>query len=201
MSFPKQLNIGSGKNFRDDFLNLDIDEYWEPDIIHDLNKPLPKGENQKFNTRRLGEIEIKRSMFEKIIAYDVLEHISNLTVCMKSCLDLLKEGSIFEINVPYDLSLGAWQDPTHVRAFNENSWLYYTDWFWYMGWTEARFITDKLNLKLSKFGAQLQANGKDIQVIARTPRAIDSMLVHLKKVALNEKDRKQLERFKGKARN
>jgi len=66
---------------------------------------------------------------------------------MKSCLDLLKVGGIFEINVPYDLSLGAWQDQTHVRAFNENSWLYYTDWFWDMGWTEARFTSDKLNRK------------------------------------------------------
>jgi len=22
---------------------------------------------------------------------------------------------------------------------NENSWLYYTDWFWYLGWFEHRF--------------------------------------------------------------
>jgi hypothetical protein len=22
---------------------------------------------------------------------------------------------------------------------NENSWLYYTDWFWYLGWLEHRF--------------------------------------------------------------
>lgn len=33
----------------------------------------------------------------------------------------------------------AWQDPTHVRALNENSWTYYTDWFWYLGWYEHRF--------------------------------------------------------------
>ena len=198
MSFPKQLNIGSGKNVKDNFLNLDIDDCWEPDVICDLNKPLPQGKSQKFKTKRFGEIEIKKNMFEKIIAYDVLEHILNLNVCMKSCLDLLKEGGIFEINVPYDLSLGAWQDPMHVRAFNENSWLYYTDWFWYMGWTEARFVSDKLNLKLSQFGIQLQAAGKGIQEILRTPRAVDSMLVRLKKVPLSEKDQRQLERFLGK---
>ena len=33
----------------------------------------------------------------------------------------------------------AWQDPTHVRAMNENSWIYYCDWFWYLGWVEHRF--------------------------------------------------------------
>ena len=200
MSIPKKLNIGSGKNFKDGFLNLDINGYWEPDIICDLNEPFPQGQSQKFKTRRFGGIEIKKNMFENIIAYDVLEHISNLTVCMKSCLDLLKEGGIFEVRVPYDLSLGAWQDPTHVRSFNENSWLYYTDWFWYMGWTEARFVSHKLNLELSQFGIQLQKSGKDIQEIMRTPRAVDSMLVQLKKVSLSEADLKQLEHFRGKRR-
>jgi len=117
---------------------------------------------------------------------------------MKSCLDILKEGNILEIAVPYDLSLGAWQDPTHVRAFNENSWLYYTDWFWYMGWTEYRFTTDKLNFKPSQLGIQLQTGGKEIQEIARTPRAVDSMLVQLKKVPLSKQDYQQLEYFRGK---
>ncbi len=200
MSIPKQLNIGSGKNFKDGFLNLDINGYWEPDIIYDLNEPLPQGKSQKIETRRFGEIEIQKNMFENIIAYDVLEHISNLTVCMKSCLDLLKEGGIFEVSVPYDLSLGAWQDPTHVRSFNENSWLYYTDWFWYMGWTEARFVSHKLNLKLSQLGIQLQSGGKDMQEILRTPRAVDSMIVQLKKVSLSEADLQQLEHFLGKTR-
>jgi hypothetical protein len=200
MPFPKQLNIGSGKNYKEDFLNLDSDDYWKPDIIYDLNNPLPQGKSQKINAGRFGEIEITKNLFEKIIAYDVLEHITKLTVCMKSCLDLLKEDGIFEINVPYDLSLGAWQDPLHVRAFNENSWLYYTDWFWYMGWTEARFVSHKLNLKLSQFGLQLQEGGKNTQEIMRAPRAVDAMLVQLKKVPLSAGDRQQLEHFSGKSR-
>jgi len=200
MPFPKQLNIGSGKSFKEDFLNLDCDDFWKPDIIYDLNNPLPQGKSQKFDTGRFGEVEIKKNLFEKIIAYDVLEHIMNLIVCMKSCLDILKEDGIFEINVPYDLSLGAWQDPLHVRAFNENSWLYYTDWFWYMGWTEARFVSHKLNLTLSQFGLQLQESGKHTPEIMRTPRAVDSMLVQLKKVPLSAGDRQQLEHFSGKLR-
>ncbi len=42
MEFPKQLNIGSGKNFRNDFLNPDISEYWKPDIVFDLYIPILK---------------------------------------------------------------------------------------------------------------------------------------------------------------
>jgi len=43
---------------------------------------------------------------------------------MTNCLKLLRVGGVFKILVPYDLSYGAWQDPTHIRAFNERSWLY-----------------------------------------------------------------------------
>jgi SAM-dependent methyltransferase len=200
MSFPKQLNIGSGKDFREDFLNLDSNVYWEPDIICDINFPLPQGSSQTFDTTRFGEIEITKNMFEKIIAFDVLEHIPNLHICIKSCIDLLKEGGILEISVPYDLSLGAWQDPFHVRAFNENSWLYFTDWFWYMGWTEARFVKENLVLNLNQLGLQLQASDKDLQEIIRTPRAVDSMFIQLKKIALTIEDRQALQHFRGKPR-
>ncbi|MEA2085114.1 MAG: TylF/MycF/NovP-related O-methyltransferase [Thermodesulfobacteriota bacterium] len=199
MTFPKQINIGSGKDFRDDFLNIDVNDYWAPDIVCDLDEPLPEGEEIRFTTGRFGEIMLQKGSFKKILANDVLEHVADLTVLMKTCLDFLQEGGILEINVPYDLSLGAWQDPTHVRAFNENSWLYYTDWFWYLGWSEDRFILDRdLSFNLSELGRLLQRAGKDIQEIMRTPRAVDSMLVFLKKVRLTSEDVRQLEHCRGK---
>jgi len=58
---------------------------------------------------------------------------------MTNALALLQVGGAFSIEVPYEKALTAWQDPTHLRALNENSWLYYTDWFWYLGWFEHRF--------------------------------------------------------------
>ena len=45
----------------------------------------------------------------------------------------------FLVEVPYEHAPEAWQDPTHVRAMNENSWKYFTVWFWYLGWFEHRF--------------------------------------------------------------
>jgi hypothetical protein len=54
--------------------------------------------------------------------------VRDLPQLMGNFLNLLVEEGELEIVVPYDLSLGAWQDPTHVRAFNENSWRYYCDW-------------------------------------------------------------------------
>ncbi len=117
-------------------------------------------------------------MFEVILANDVLEHIPNLVDAMTNCKELLKVGGQMRIHVPYDMSLGAWQDPTHVRAFNENSWKYYTEWHWYLGWPD-RFELTTLEMRLSKVGEALELPQDEI---IRTPRAVDSMYVVLTKV-------------------
>lgn len=110
---------------------------------------------------------------------------------MTTCLRLLKVGGVFEIAVPYDLSYGAWQDPTHVRAFNERSWLYYTDWFWYMNWDTWRFDLKTLQFVLSPIGVSMHQQGLDQDAILRTPRAVDSMKVELVKRVLSDQERNE----------
>ena len=189
-NFPKKLNLGSGKDWREDHFNVDVDSYWEPDAVMDFNHPLPIG--KAVQTQRFGTIVLENNSFEEIITNDVLEHISSLTTAMHSCLNLLKVGGLFRICVPYDLSWGAWQDPTHVRAFNERSWLYYTDWFWYMGWTEARFDLVKFDLKLSPVGEELQKQKMKGEELVRYPRAVDHMQVILQKRLLTEAEKDQV---------
>lgn len=186
---PVCLNLGSGKDVRDDCLNIDVNESFSPDAICDLSKATGLASGIRLETRRFGQIMLRPGMFDKIIANDVLEHVPDLMAMMTSCLSLLRTGGHFEISVPYDLSYGAWQDPTHVRAFNERSWLYYTDWFWYMGWSDFRFEIASFNFVPSPFGEALRAKGHDREDILRTPRAIDSMHVVLRKVALSAEDR------------
>ena len=187
---PANLNLGSGKDWRENYFNVDFDPYWEPDAVLDFGKPLPI--NQSLDTDRFGKIVLENNFFDEIIANDSLEHIPNLMMAMSSCLNLLKVGGSFHISVPYDLSWGAWQDPTHVRAFNERSWLYYTDWFWYMGWTEARFDLVQFNLDLSPIGESLrqqQVKGEDL---VRHPRAVNQMRVVLRKRLLTEAEKQQV---------
>lgn len=185
--YPKRLNLGSGKLFKDDYLNVDCDPFWRPDVVADLNAPFPPREVAQ--TSRFGEIRIEPGSFEEIVARDVLEHIPNLVICMNSCLSLLTPGGRMHIIVPYDLSHGAWQDPTHVRAFNERSWTYYTEWYWYLGWQEARFELTRLEFVRSDLGEKLFADGVDEETILRTPRAVDAMEVTLKKILLSDKEK------------
>jgi SAM-dependent methyltransferase len=180
---PTVLHLGSGKSFRPDWLNLDANPAWKPDIVADLNQPLPRT-GEVFRTERFGPVELRAGSFQAIVACDVLEHIRDLETCMTSCLDLLVPGGVFVIEVPYDLSYGAWQDPTHVRAFNERSWLYYTDWCWYLGWDRFHFGLQKLDMALSDVGRAMRERGVATSEILRQPRAVDAMHVELVKQAL-----------------
>lgn len=185
--FPGILNLGSGKDWRDNCLNLDISEIARPDALFDVAAPLES--NTLLQTTRFGQIRLEENVFDAIVANDVPEHIPDLVKAMSNCLQLLKPGGTFHIHVPYDLSLGAWQDPTHVRAFNENSWLYYTDWrYGYFGWTEARFEQLSLEFHLSESGKQMSADGRALEELLRTPRAVDGMSVVLRKRYLLESE-------------
>jgi SAM-dependent methyltransferase len=172
-SYPRHLNLGSGKDFRQDCLNADIQAIKNPDWVLDITK-VPWEETI---STRFGEIKVEQGMFDSITANDVLEHIPDLVKAMTNCKDLLVEGGEFHIHVPYDLSLGAWQDPTHVRAFNENSWIYYTDWHWYLGWKD-KFVVKELQLVKSKLAEEMNISDQMLTIL---PRMVDSMKVVLVK--------------------
>ena len=173
-----KLNLGSGKDWRKDCINADIQPEKKPDWVLDITK-VPWGE---VIDTRLGRFAVEKGMVTEIIANDVLEHIPDLVTAMTNCRDLLKRGGEMHIHVPYDLSLGAWQDPTHVRAFNENSWLYYTDWSWYLGWPESeKFTCTQMGFELSELGHELLESKMPKETVLRTPRAVDALQVILRK--------------------
>jgi SAM-dependent methyltransferase len=134
---PPYVNLGSGKDYKPGWLNLDVLERAEPDLVLDL------GRAQSFpieTTTRFGSpLRLEAGSVQAIVANNVLEHVPDLPQLMGNALALLAEGGLFEIEVPYEKAPTAWQDPTHLRALNEQSWIYYTEWFWYLGWFEHRF--------------------------------------------------------------
>ena len=165
---PRMINLGSGKSWTPAYLNIDVDPKWDPDLLADISDP--QWLDKAFVCPRFGVQRLSRGGFDVIVTNDVLEHIPDLPAFMTSCLALLGEGGRMLVSVPHDLSYGAWQDPTHVRAFNERSWLYYTDWHWYLGWTEARFELQSLEMVLSPLGqslAQSHAAGRRAPPAAR----------------------------------
>ncbi len=138
---PTRIHLGSGKDYRSGWLNLDVIARAEPDLVLDLSQPLVLP--QRVDSPVAGPLLLEGGQVDAIVANNVLEHVADLSQLMTNCLALLKTGGELVIDVPYEHAPTAWQDPTHLRAMNENSWLYYTDWFWYLGWFEHRFAVVK----------------------------------------------------------
>ncbi|WP_374316709.1 methyltransferase domain-containing protein [Aquabacterium sp.] len=137
---PNRINLGSGKDYKPGWLNIDILERAQPDLLLDLGREVswPVQASTSFG----GDMLLEAGHAELIYANNVLEHVPDLPALMGNCLALLKTGGRFIIEVPYEHAPTAWQDPTHIRALNERSWIYYTDWFWYLGWFDYRFRQD-----------------------------------------------------------
>jgi len=170
-----RLNIGSGRDWRDNCINADISDRVGADWVMDITQ-ISWGQTVP---TRLGVVTVQRDLFDEIYAMDVLEHVSDLPMAMTNCRDLLKLGGHMHIRVPYDLSWGAWQDPTHRRAFNERSWIYYTDWARYLGWFQTRFELITLDYEISDHGKSLNLPPEQLTTC---PRAIDAMNVVFRKV-------------------
>lgn len=105
-----KINIGCGLNIRPSYINYDLIPLHQSVIKHDLeNMNLPHADNS----------------VEKIIAQDVLEHISNLSRVMNDCHRVLKPGGEFIIRVPHFTYHCAFEDPTHCRRFTIESFKYF----------------------------------------------------------------------------
>jgi hypothetical protein len=83
-----------------------------------------------------------------------------------------------------------------VRAFNENSFAYYCEWSWYLGWETHRFDKRRVDLRLSEFGQQLMAAEVPLDELKRTPRAVDTVVAELVKRPLDDQDRAELLRYR-----
>ena len=176
---PAWLHAGSGKDFRPDCLNVDINPAMNADLTLDLSQPLDP--SAKYSTVRFGEVSLKPGSFTRITAFELLEHVRELPTLMRNFLELLCDGGELHISVPYELSYGAWQDPTHVRTFNEKSLIYYSEWAWYLGWRDERFDLISLVFSTSPFADSLTAQGMALEEILRIPRAANGMNVVLRK--------------------
>ncbi len=111
-----KLNLGCGSEKRPGFINIDIDDNFNPDITTDIETGLPFGSNS----------------VDAVIALDFLEYISigKTIFVINEIWRVLKPGGTFEHITPSTDGRGAFQDPTHKSFWNINSWFYFCDGQW-----------------------------------------------------------------------
>lgn len=105
-----KLNLGSGWDKKNGFVNIDIDPGAEPDVVCDiLHMPFREG------------------AADGVRAFDVLEHVPNdkRIAVIEEIYRVLKPDGLFEHFTPTTDGRGAFQDPTHLSFWNINSWFYY----------------------------------------------------------------------------
>ena len=105
-----KLNLVCNRHPIKGFVNVDLVPFKGVDEVVDLDTEWPWNDNS----------------VDHIQAYDLVEHIHDPVHLMNEAWRVLKEGGTFEILVPSSTGLGAFQDPTHVSFWNENSFLYYS---------------------------------------------------------------------------
>ena len=73
-----------------------------------------------------GALPFLDDSIDEIRAHHILEHISNLIPLMNDCKRVLKQDGLMEIEVPKYPSFTCFVDPTHVRAFADGTFDYFT---------------------------------------------------------------------------
>ena len=103
------VDIGGGLNSYPGYTTVDLRP--NADYVADLNDGIPLPDNS------VGVLN----------ASHILEHLHDKTKAMAEIHRVLAHGGWAFIEVPSTDGRGAFQDPTHVSYWNENSFLYYTD--------------------------------------------------------------------------
>jgi len=106
-----RLDLGCGLTKPSGFIGIDCFKHEKVDIVHDLNEGIPYPD----------------SSVDAVRAFDFLEHLPDRINIMNEIWRVLKPGGSVEIMVPSTDGRGAFQDPTHVSFWNENSFWYFTD--------------------------------------------------------------------------
>lgn len=104
-----KVDIGGGLNPYPGYFTVDLRP--EADCVADLNEGIPLPNNS------VGVLN----------ASHILEHLHDKTKIMAEIHRVLAPGGWAFIDVPSTDGRGAFQDPTHVSYWNDNSFLYYTD--------------------------------------------------------------------------
>lgn len=116
----KVVDLGSAHNKPPGYLGVDKHEGPGVDIVGDVSTG----------------IDLPDSSVGVIRAFDFLEHIPDKVGLLNECYRLLAHGGMLLSLTPSTDGRGAFQDPTHVAYYNENSFWYFTDA------TYARFVPE-----------------------------------------------------------
>lgn len=101
-----RLNLGSGKDYREGWVNVDVNPKFKPDVLKDIR-----------------EISFEENSVDEVLAQDVIDHITFMEAkaLLRKCFEWLKPRGALNIHTPNLKVLGgeaAWGNETALE------WMY-----------------------------------------------------------------------------
>jgi len=106
------LNLGSGRQPRPGWYNLDLLPLPAVDIVADLNEPLDA---------------LPENCVAEVYSRHTFEHIANLLPLLAEVHRVCRPGARIELVLPHFSDPRGYSDPTHVRFFGLYSFFYFSD--------------------------------------------------------------------------
>lgn len=129
-----KLHLGcAGKRImenKDEWINIDINPVWQPDICWDLEKGIPTHDILNLLKKPLPwhMPEDGDNLVDEIVVFHTLEHLRNWVYLMKDIHEVCKNGALIHVKVPRAPTKFAFQDPTHFSFFTEDTFKYFDEW-------------------------------------------------------------------------
>lgn len=136
----RKIDLGCGNNKGEGYIGVDKYPYHCVDVVRDID---------------LHGLPFDDSSVDEVYTSHFLEHCQDLVFVMNEIHRVLRPGGRVTIIVPNIKHPGAFRDPTHVRFFNEESFLYFTKHEW---------VYDGLQVKPFKLIGQ-KSNAEEIKII------------------------------------
>lgn len=105
-----KVNIACGQQKQDGYIGIDKIKTPAVDIVHDLD---------------IFSWPFEDSSVDEVVCSHYIEHTKDLIKFMDELCRIMKVGAKATIIAPYYSSIRCWQDPTHVRAISEYTFLYF----------------------------------------------------------------------------
>ncbi len=124
------LDLGCGRKKREGYVGIDVASSSRADLLADLRRGIP----------------LHGDSCERVLCDNLLEHMPDLVGIMNEIWRVCRDGALVEVIVPYYTSIGAFQDPTHVRYFTEKTFLYFTQTLPYDYGFRGKFTIESVTL-------------------------------------------------------
>jgi len=109
------IDLGCGARKQAGFIGVDVAKLEGVDIVCNLTKGLPFGDNT----------------IDEIYSNFLFEHIEDSILLFKELYRVCNNGSVIKFSVPYYQSETQYKDPTHKSVITPEMMRYFTDDKWY----------------------------------------------------------------------